>query len=233
MDFSLPLFAGIIAAVAHVISGPDHLAAVTPFAIESKKKAWRVGLFWAIGHLLGMISIGILFLLFKEFIPVEKISAHSEKFVGVLLIGLSIWIFVQLFRKEKKHHHIHIHTENKGVIHKHPHKHSDELNHNHQHKNLKQNNLASLSFGFVHGLAGVAHFLLFLPVLGFTSKVDATQYIIGFGIGTIIAMVSYAFVIGNISTASKNAHNANFFKGIRFASGLFAFIIGVYWLLVN
>jgi ABC-type nickel/cobalt efflux system permease component RcnA len=231
MDFNLPLFAGIIAAVAHVISGPDHLAAVTPFAIESKKKAWKVGLFWGTGHLLGMLSIGVLFLLFKEFIPVEKISAHSEKFVGVLLIGLSIWIFMQLFRQEKKL--THIHTESATIVHKHSHLHNEEENHNHTHKNLKHNLIASLTFGFVHGLAGIAHFLLFLPVLGFTSKLESTQYIVGFGIGTILAMVSYAFVIGNISHVSKNNHNSNFFKGIRFASGLFALIIGVYWVLVN
>ncbi len=233
MVFNLPLFAGIIAAVAHVISGPDHLAAVTPFAIESKKKAWKVGLFWGIGHLLGMLSIGMLFLLFKEFIPVEKISAHSDKLVGILLIGLSVWIFFQLFRKEKNHSHTHIHTENNGIIHKHPHQHGSETNHNHTHKNLKQNNLASISFGFVHGLAGISHFLLFLPVLGFTSKLESTEYIIGFGIGTILAMVSYAIVIGHISNASKNNHNINFFRGIRFASGLFALIIGVYWLIAN
>jgi len=55
MELTFPLFAGIIAAMLHVISGPDHLAAVTPFAIESKKKAWKVGLFWGIGHLLGII----------------------------------------------------------------------------------------------------------------------------------------------------------------------------------
>ncbi|MCF6214361.1 MAG: sulfite exporter TauE/SafE family protein [Flavobacteriaceae bacterium] len=233
MTITFPLFAGIIAAVIHVISGPDHLAAVTPFAIESKRKAWKVGLFWGIGHLLGMLFIGILFLLFKKYIPVEKISVHSDKLVGILLIGLSVWIFIQIFGKEKNHHHTHIHTENNGVIHKHPHQHTNETGHNHQHLNLKQNVMASLSFGFVHGLAGIAHFLLFLPVLGFTSKFDGTQYIIGFGIGTIIAMVSYAFVIGKISSGTKNNHNTNFFRGIRFASGLFAFIIGVYWLLVN
>ena len=81
MELSFPIFAGIIAAVLHVISGPDHLAAVIPFAIERKKKAWKVGLFWGIGHLTGMLFIGALFLAFKEMIPVEKISKHSEKLV--------------------------------------------------------------------------------------------------------------------------------------------------------
>jgi len=38
MELTFPLFAGIIAAILHVISGPDHLPAVTLFAIESKKK---------------------------------------------------------------------------------------------------------------------------------------------------------------------------------------------------
>jgi cytochrome c biogenesis protein CcdA len=103
MELSFPLFAGIIAAVLHVISGPDHLAAVTPFAIESKKKAWKVGLFWGIGHLTGMLFIGILFLIFKEFIPIEKISEYSEKLVGVVLIILGIWIFVRIFWEEKHH----------------------------------------------------------------------------------------------------------------------------------
>jgi len=38
MKLTFPLSAGIIAAILHVVSGPDHLAEVTPFAIEGKKK---------------------------------------------------------------------------------------------------------------------------------------------------------------------------------------------------
>jgi hypothetical protein len=88
-----PLFTGLIASMVHVLSGPDHLAAVTPFAIESKKKAWKVGLFWGFGHFLGMLSIGILFILFKEFIPLEAISEHSEFLVGIVLVALGCWVF--------------------------------------------------------------------------------------------------------------------------------------------
>jgi len=233
MELTFPLFAGIIAAVLHVISGPDHLAAVTPFAIESKKKAWKVGLFWGIGHLLGMLSIGVLFLFFKELIPIEKISEHSEQFVGVILIGLGLWIFLKIFKAEKKHKHTHIHAQNNPIIHKHPHKHTAEKVHTHAHPNLKQGNIASLSVGFVHGLAGVAHFLLFLPVIGFTSMLDSSKYIIGFGIGTLIAMISFAMVVGKVADFSKQDHNETFFKGIRLAGGLFAFIIGIYWVIAN
>lgn len=231
MELSFPIFAGIIAAMLHVISGPDHLAAVAPFAIESKKKAWKVGLLWGIGHLTGMLAIGVLFLLFKDLIPIEKISEHSEQFVGVILIALGSWIFFKIFKTEKHHKHTHVHSENNPIIHKHKHIHNSEKKHNHSHHNLKQGSIASLTVGFVHGLAGVAHFLLLLPVIGFASTTDSTKYILGFGIGTLIAMISFALVIGKIAAFSKQDHNDTFFKGIRLASGLFAFIIGVYWVL--
>jgi len=46
-------------------------------------------------------------------------------------------------------------------------------------------------------------------------------------------MVSFAFVVGKISSIAKNGHNVVFFNGIRLAGGLFAIIIGIYWLLGN
>lgn len=233
MELTFPLFAGILAAALHVISGPDHLAAVTPFAIESKKKAWKVGLFWGVGHILGMLLIGVLFLFFKELIPVETISTNSEKIVGIILIALGVWIFYKIFKKEKIHEHIHVHSENNPIIHKHQHLHTSKNTHNHKHSNLKQGIFASLSVGFIHGLAGIAHFLLFLPVIGFGTVIDSVKYILGFAIGTLFAMISFAFVIGKIASFNKNGHNDIFFKGIRLAGGLFAFIIGVYWVLIN
>ncbi|MDP3313664.1 sulfite exporter TauE/SafE family protein [Lutibacter sp.] len=233
MELSFPLFAGIIAAMLHVISGPDHLAAVTPFAIESKKKAWKVGLFWGIGHLVGMLSIGVLFLLFKEVIPIEKISKYSEQFVGIILIALGIWILFKIVKEGKKHTHIHIHSTENPIIHEHVHQHQSDETHKHKHPKLKQGIIASMSVGFIHGLAGVAHFLLFLPVIGFASSLESIKYIIGFAIGTLIAMISFALVIGNIASFSKQEHNDTFFKGIRLSGGLFALVIGIYWIISN
>ena len=85
----------------HVITGPDHMAAVMPFAVESKKKAWKIGLSWGIGHITSMLAIGIIFMFFKELIPVEKISNHSEQLVGLVLIGIGIWAFYKIFKNNK------------------------------------------------------------------------------------------------------------------------------------
>jgi heme/copper-type cytochrome/quinol oxidase subunit 4 len=98
---------------------------------------------------------------------------------------------------------------------------------------LKQGLIASLSVGFIHGLAGVAHFLLFLPVIGFTSKLDSTKYIVGFGMGTLLAMISFAVVIGSVASFSNQNQHSTYFKGIRMAGGLFAFVIGIYWFMAN
>lgn len=230
MDLTFPLIGGLITSILHVITGPDHLAAVIPFAIESKKKAWKVGLFWGFGHLLGMLAIGLLFVLFKELIPIEKISEHSEQLVGVVLIGIGIWSIYRIFKQQKQHKHLHIHSEDNPIIHEHEHQHSHEATHDHKHeKPLKQSNMASLGIGALHGLAGVAHFLIFLPVIGFESQTDSVLYIVGFALGTIIAMVSFAFVIGKIASTARASHNPSFFNGVRLAGGLIAIIIGFYW----
>src|SRR5512139_3398623 len=94
----LQLVTGILASSVHVITGPDHLAAVTPLAIENRQKAWHIGLFWGIGHVLGMLLIGLLFIIFKELINVEKISGYSEYLVGIVLVGIGLWAIVKTLR---------------------------------------------------------------------------------------------------------------------------------------
>ena len=232
MNGVFSFYAGLMASALHVLTGPDHMAAVTPFVIESKKKAWKIGLFWGLGHLAGMFSIGLLFLIFKDLIPVAKISDYSEQLVGIVLIGIGAWSLFRIFYKNKTHKHLHVHIENQPIIHKHKHEHLHQNQHTHVHKKeKKQGLLASFSIGFMHGLAGVAHFLIFLPVLSFESNLDSVFYIFGFMLGIIIAMTSFALVLGRMASSLKNGHNDVLFKGIRLSAGLFAIIVGVYWLI--
>ena len=120
------------------------------------------------------------------------------------------------------------------MIHKHPHEHEHNSTHEHLHKKKdKQGLMASFSIGILHGLAGIAHFILFIPILGFENNFDASTYILGFIIGIITAMTIFSMVMGSISSFAKNEHNQTLFKGIRLAGGVFAIIIGIYWMIGN
>jgi len=232
---NFPLFAGLAASVLHVVSGPDHLAAVTPLAIETRRKVWKIGLLWGFGHLAGMLLIGLFFLLFRESLPLEKISQHSEQLVGVVLIAVGIWALFSIFYKGKNHKHPHVHDGEEPYIHVHEHDHkTSSLEHSHVHdKKVKQNQWSSFGIGVLHGLAGIAHFILLLPVLGFENQWDSIQYIIGFGFGTVLAMTMYTFLLGKIAGYSKEQNNKSLFKTIRLSGGIFAIVIGVYWLYLS
>lgn len=232
---SFPLLAGIAASVLHVVSGPDHLAAVTPLAIETRRKVWKIGLFWGFGHLTGMLLIGLLFLLFREYIPLEKISEHSEQLVGIVLIAVGLWAFFSIFYNSKNHKHPHVHDGEEPYIHVHEHEHkTNQLEHSHTHaKKVKQNQWSSFGIGVLHGLAGIAHFILLLPVLGFENQFDSIQYIIGFGFGTVLAMTIYTFLLGQLAKYSKEQNNKSLFKTIRLSGGIFAIVIGIYWIYLS
>lgn len=216
----------------HVIMGPDHLAAVLPFALESKRKAWKVGLFWALGHVLGMLLIGLLFLIFKEIIPVEEISGYSEQLVGVVLIFIGVWAFYKILAKPKDHKHMHVHASQRPIIHKHSHQHDNHGGHEHSHgPKASQNLWSSFSIGVLHGFAGISHFILFLPVLGFDSNYTASQYIVGFVLGIVVSMTLFSLIMGKVAQMTQSEHNPLLFKGIQLAGGVFAIVIGIYWLL--
>jgi ABC-type nickel/cobalt efflux system permease component RcnA len=237
----LQFITGISAAIAHVLSGPDHLAAVTPLAIGSRKKSWGIGMAWGIGHTLGMLMIGFLFFFFRDFIPIDAISEHSEQLVGLLLIGIGGWAIAKVFVKKEvgKHSHPHFHKiENTGDyvhIHKHTHgethSHSEAGAHSHSHpKSHQQNIKAALGVGIFHGLAGVSHLIAVLPTLALPSKKDAALYLGGFGAGTIIAMVVFAAILGAISGKTSSSGRPKIYNMMRIGGGLVAIGIGIWWI---
>jgi len=195
---------GISASVVHVVSGPDHLAAVTPLAIENRTKSWKVGFFWGIGHTLGALIIGAIFLFLRDFIPIELITEYSELMVGVFLIMIGAWA---IYKTRKNSHH----------------------NHNHLKKVKRPYIITATGIGLIHGLAGISHLLSILPTLALPTKVDAVIYLIGFALGTLLTMTGYAYIIGYSSHKSTYGKSPKAYRNIKLAGGLFALIIGFYW----
>jgi len=222
---SFPFISGSIMAFVHVLSGPDHLAAVTPFVVHKESEGWRVGLFWGIGHVLGMLAIGLLFLLFKDRIPVDSISNYSELIVGFTLIGIACWTFYRLFfhkTKEKNKNQANLIADTTPLNDAPP-----------MVIARKKQRSTSFFIGLLHGFAGIAHFLLLLPALGFATINETLTYLIGFAIGTIVAMLAFTYLISyGINKYAKN-HTPKFYRQIGTVSGLFALTIGVYWVVLN
>ncbi|PKP10171.1 MAG: hypothetical protein CVU09_08570 [Bacteroidetes bacterium HGW-Bacteroidetes-4] len=200
----LSLFVGLGTSVLHVISGPDHLAAVTPLALSSRLKSWFVGLFWGIGHVLGALVIGGLFILMRDLIPLELISKHSEQLVGLILIIIGIWAFWRINRKDNHHHSYKI-SQSKTM-------------------------LSAISIGIIHGLAGVSHIIGILPTLALPTKADAILYLAGFAAGTIITMIAFSGILGLITHKAVIQQKHLLYKRINATGGIFAILVGLYWI---
>lgn len=100
----LAALAGLAAGLLHVVSGPDHLAAVAPLAADRDGTQWRAGLQWGLGHTAGVIAIGLLLLAFRSVLPIDRISGVGERVVGVALLIVSVWAFA---RARSPHPHVH------------------------------------------------------------------------------------------------------------------------------
>ena len=184
--------AGFAAGSIHVLTGPDHLAAISPLAVDTKKSSWNIGFRWGLGHTTGVGLVGLLALAGRELIPVELISSYSERLVGLVLIAIGIWgIHKALTKKIHTHRHAHDGSEH---VHVHAHvsgEHDSDYAHRHTH--------AALFVGIIHGLAGSSHFLGILPALALPTRTEAVIYLVAFGAGTICAMMAFASFMGAVA----------------------------------
>jgi len=226
MDISF--ISGFLASSVHVLTGPDHLAAVAPITAKEEKKHWKIGLFWGLGHLAGMVLLGGLFLFFKDYIPVKQIASVSESSVGFVLIFLGVWIIYKLIKKsEHSHKHLHI-IDEKVVLHNHKHTHP------HLHKEIKEKKKSSgwliFGIGTLHGFAGVTHLLILLPVLLLEDFLDASLYLSGFALGTLLSMVLFSLTIGLVR---NNLTTSRLLKNFQLGLAIISITVGVFWVMSN
>ncbi len=223
----LVVLTGFIAGLLHVLSGPDHLAAVAPLAMRGHQRSWIAGVRWGLGHSVGVLLIGLLAVAFREVLPLAKISAISERLVGVVLVAIGLWSVREALRVEV-HTHEHSHD---GVSHGHLHFHSPS----HSHKNEEGvgshlHGHAALSIGTLHGLAGSSHFLGVLPSLTFAQRWESVAYLIAFGLGTVFAMAGFSALLGAMAARWKRGDRA-LYRGLLFTCAAAAFTVGCYWLI--
>ena len=218
--------AGLLAGVLHVLLGPDHLAAVLPFAVSRPAASARIGLFWGVGHGLGVVVLGGALLLFRGAFDLEAVSASAETLVGFLLVGLGVWA-IWRSRLFVVHAHGHAHEEaDDAHVHLHIHV-GDETVDDPRHAILGkhgQHHHSTLGLGFVHGVAGMGHFVAASPIAAMGLSLGAA-YLASYLLGGMAAMT--AFALGAGSLVRRPAWIP---RSVALTGGL-SILVGGYWIL--
>lgn len=219
------LLTGFLAGALHVWSGPDHLAAIAPLALQQQRRPWLVGVRWGVGHSTGVAIVGVLSLALREVLPVERLSEWGERLVGVMLIGIGLW---GVRRAHATHVHLHRHTHD-GIAHAHAHVHADRAPHEtpaaHGHAH------AAVGIGVLHGLAGSSHFLGVLPALALPTMGAAAGYVGMFAAGTVASMGVFAGLMGALA-ARPAFHGDTAYRWLLGLTAAAAIAVGVLWLVI-
>ena len=212
----LTALSGVVAGVFHVLSGPDHLAAVAPLAAADRARAWRAGWTWGVGHASGVVVVAGLAVLLRDALPpIVEISAWGERLVGGALIALGLWSLSRAARLRRAPHehgatsHDHVHVQ-RGP------RWMRRLGHRH----------ASFAVGLLHGVAGSSHFFGVLPALAFPTPAASFTYIAAFGLGTVAAMTGFAGAVGRVGTTGARVPH----HGLMAGTGVAAIVVGCAWI---
>ena len=217
----LVLLSGLAAGMVHVVTGPDHLAAIAPIALEDPRRAAGIGARWGFGHGLGALALGGLGILARKMIDVEAISAWAELGAGFTLIVIGLWALRRALRI---------------VVHAHPHDHAGE-NHEHFHVHASEedharaeahgpHSHAAFFVGVLHGAAGTGHLFGVLPSLAL-EPAQAIVYLLAYFLAAIAAMTSVGTLMGRWARGRGRVSLRRTMVG---ASAL-AVVVGIFWVI--
>jgi len=199
----LVLLTGVAAGFGHVLLGPDHVAALAPFSVEAQRRAWVVGLRWGLGHALGIIAVALFFVSAADRLDLELLAGAGDYLVGGVLVAVGLWGLWHL-RHSADHF-----------------SHAADGAHAHVHAT------AALSIGTLHGLVGTGSTLAVLPAVGMHSLAESSIYLFGFGVGTVVAMMGLAWLLGVL--APREERSTAYRRAFAGAS-LVSLVLGIVWI---
>jgi len=228
------LWLGLLAGGQHAVQGPDHFAGVAPFAAQSGRSAWRVGIAWGFGHASGAAAAACMALILRAWIPgvEEHLSNVSDRIVGVLLCfvgALGLRAALQARVDERLHAH-------GGVVHAHMHfrpfaflerrgKNSAQQ-HNHDQRKQDQHRHSACVLGLFHGAGGLSHIFAVLPALGFPGVALPALYLAGYAVGSLVLITAFATGVGHIAPTGR----LHWQRRVMIAASALSVGVGLVWI---
>ncbi len=206
----------------------DHMVAMTA-VVGSRPRlraALQFGLKWGLGHAVAVLAVGTGLAATGLSVP-PHLAGGLEFAVGAMMIAIGIWALrsasrlhlhdPQTHAANGPHPHAHLHSHHPSV---HPHDHS------HAQAGSRHRHLPTL-IGAVHGLAGSAAVIVLVPVTLIDQVGAAVGYLSMFGIGTVLAMMTYSALA---AVALGRAKTVDMLRVIGRATAVASFGVGVWWI---
>ncbi|XP_077231374.1 chloroplast protein FOR GROWTH AND FERTILITY 2-like [Tasmannia lanceolata] len=181
---------GFFAGCLHTLSGPDHLAALTPLSIgRTRMESAAVGALWGCGHDAGQVIFGLLFLLLKDRLHIEVIRTWGTRVVGLTLLAIGVMGIREASEVPAPCVALENGDFDVSIV--------ESLE-----TGKKKIGFATFATGIVHGLQPDA-LMMVLPTLALPSRLAGAAFLGMFLLGTVFAMGSYTVFIGSCSQALK------------------------------
>ncbi|CAL8462429.1 g1962 [Coccomyxa elongata] len=202
-------WAGLGAGFLHTLSGPDHLAALTPLTIgRSSFRATLLGALWGFGHSIGQLILGLLMVVLKDRFTslVPALSKYGSVTVGLTLLVIGVGGLYETWTESSQ-----LADETQPalagaggpVIESQA---GQSISSSSSGVPADVNNVRTLFTGIVFGLQPDALFVI-VPALALPTKLAAMAYIFMFVFGTVAAMGSYTAFIGATSNAMQKNYS--------------------------
>lgn len=219
---------GALFGVLHILTGPDHIAAMVTISAKKGIKAFFIGAQWGLGHSAGLLIIFCILLTVDHGI-LDK-TYIAEWIVGVFLIFIGFLGFYRTHRYHKKQKLLanlrdledledSENIDNSAIV---PYWQNPEASK----YILNKYNILSLITGILHGLAGPGGVLGVLPAILIQDKSKSAAYLGTFCATGIITMGSFSALWGELSKRVGQ----NFGTIILGTSSLLSVIIGCLWI---
>jgi sulfite exporter TauE/SafE len=196
---------GFVLGLRHALDA-DHLAAVSTLVSQHRSlaRSCLLGTFWGLGHTLALLAAGVAALALRLTISPD-VEARLEKGVGCMLVALGAHVLLRSLAMPAPRH---------------SHDNPDD-----DHTHLLR--LAGRPFvvGVVHGMAGSAA-LTVLVAAAIPSALGGLLYILVFGIGSAVGMLTLSGLIGLPFVVAAN-RSPRALASIQAVAGVVSVVLGL------
>ena len=198
----LTVLHGSVAGLLHVVQGPDHLAALAPLTLQSRRRGALAGFWWGVGHGLGVLVLGTIGFVLHATLDLHVVSVYAELFVGILLVAVGVMALLRVSRSS-------------GSV-------SAVVAETGQPPRFRS---GAFGFGVLHGAAGVGHLFGVLTPLAL-SPGESAVWLGLYLCSAVAAMTLFGLGMGHMAGRVESRT----LRGLQWVTGTLAVVVGSAWI---